>query len=204
MRFQTVRDSLIQLLGDLSFGNFRVLGYPEHRQDSRALSGLDRVVQVFYSGGEFPLSEGSSFGYSCHHVEFALNLMVSGYAECDLSVIENSNSTPSEIRDAIADSMITGQKVDESLDDLINLVYQIIMGADHSDLGDNDPVGSRWVNKIKKDPPVSHGDMVVATAVMTLTCKLEESLTGLDVTECESISMELDTGDEAQTGIETT
>jgi hypothetical protein len=179
MNFRTIRDALVTLLGSEAAGRFVTIGYQKQGQAASELLDSDRNVQVYYSAGLFPESKSSTNGPTQHDMTFNLDCMVSKRAEVDLSVLENPASTDLQRATALAATRTASDLANQSLDELFDIVYQIIMDARNLDLGLPDNVASRWVPSIAKDPPIPAGEYCVLTGILQLTCSMDEQVEGL-------------------------
>jgi hypothetical protein len=204
MEFIAIRNALIALLGSNAAGQFRVVGFQQQAQGAKEVLDLGRSVQVFYSEGSFPKSGGSPSGPYQHEMTYRLELAVSKAAEGDIATIENPTSTPAQIATALAGMQDSAQLADESFDEMVELIYQIIMAADHIDIDLSDPVGNRWLGSVKKNQPIPRGALVVLTGEMLFTCKMPEQVTGLAGTPGEIVSteIEIEEDDVGKAGVE--
>lgn len=179
MRFRTVKDAIVALLGAAEAGRFTTIGYHERSQAAEENLDSSRTVEVVYQRGEFPKSGGSLEGPVKHGLTFQLILMASAAAKGDLSTLDNDSATAVELAAAIAALKSATQATDESLDELIDIIYQIIMDARNCDLGlDVGEVVDRWIGGINKEAPSRRGEYVSAAATLEMTCSVSEDLVG--------------------------
>jgi hypothetical protein len=198
MNFRTVKTAIVNLLGVSAAGRYRTIGYQKQAESAEGILDSNRTVQVFYSEGKFPKSAGSLNGPVAHEVTILIQLAVAKSAGCDLSVIEDENSTPAQIAAAIAAMQPAAELADESLDELVDVVYQVLMDA-AIDLSLIAPISNKWIESIRKDQPLPRGDLVVLTGEMMLTFRVTEELTGAALTPGQSIDTEVEF-DEDETG----
>lgn len=192
MAFRTVKAAIVTLLGTAAAGNFRTVGYQPQGESAEQNLDNERSVQVFYSKGTFPKASASIQGPYDHLAKYDVWLTVSKAAIGDLSVLENPASTEGERAAALAAFELASPLADDSMDELIELVFQIIMQADNIDLGlDVGIVTNRWIGEIEKDQPTPRGRFVSLTALMPIACNMSEVVTGLIPTVGEEIDLEL-------------
>jgi hypothetical protein len=206
MNFITIKNSLISLLGAAEAGRYRTIGFQQQGQSAIENLDNDRSVQVFYSSGLFPKSGGSRRGATRHNITYRVEMTVSKATEGDVSVLENPSSTPAQRATALAAFQDAAALADSSLDDLIDIVYQIIMDARNRDVGLSTPVADTWINQIQKDNPLPRGEYVVLTGSMDFTCAINEDVLGDPGTQAGNIidvEMELDTDDVGKGGTQT-
>lgn len=199
MNFEILRDAFIDLLGDSAAGRYTVVGYQKQAQSTDP----EKTVQVYYSSGDFPKSDGSQNGPMMHHISFELGLTVIQAAAGDLSTLNDSAATQSELATALATFQSAAYLADRNLDELARVLYQIIMDARNQDLGlpltgypDIKKCASRWIESMRKDNPVDYGEYVVLTGAITVTCKIDEQVLGdTPVTMTEGVDVTMDFGD---------
>jgi hypothetical protein len=199
MRFRAVKAGLVGLLGTAAAGQYRVVGYQPQNVTAEGVAGNDRLVQVFYSEGQYPTSSGSLSGPVTHLAQFKIQLTASTAAEGDLTVLDNPASTPGDLQLAIALMSDAQFDADGSIDELYDLVYQAIMDPSQINVGTAEPVGSRWIEGFRKDEPVRRGELVILTAEMILNLKVPEELNGVTGTAGQVIDTEVEF-DEDTTG----
>lgn len=179
MKFRTVKTALKTLLNDSSLGNFRVIGFDRQAKGADEFLNNDRLVQVYYTEGEFPKSSGGMRGSKSHNISLDIDLTCSAKAQADLSILDNPAATEAQKANALAGLKEAAEIADEKIDELIDRVYQIIMDARNERLGlTKGFISSRWIDRIQKDSILERGDLVVKTANMRYTCRVQESVLG--------------------------
>lgn len=180
MNFRVIKDSIIDnVLGPNSTGKFIVVGF--QRQNKNAVETLDtsRTVQVFYFSSDFPKNKGRLNGPTQNNITFKVELTASSAAKGDLSVVNNPASTPAQIAVALADFQEASYLADNSFDELVDEVYQILMSGLYLDLGlDKGIASDRWIGNVQKDHPEPRGGYVTITGSMNLTCNTAEQVPG--------------------------
>jgi hypothetical protein len=188
MLFRTVKDAVVEILGDGAESRFRVLGYQRQSKSTSELKDNNRLVQVYYSDGNFPKTSGRQRGPKTHDITIEIDMSASAAAEGDVSVLESSTSTAIQKAAAIAAIKEAAQKADESIDVLIDAVYQILMDARNEGLGlDKGDISQPWVDRIQKDASIERGDLVLKTANMKYNCRVQESVPGAVGAEPETV-----------------
>jgi hypothetical protein len=180
MNFRTIKTSIIDnVLGPAEAGRFQAIGFQRQAKSSAEVKGLLRTVQLYYSSGDFPKSAGRTSGTTQHNVMYRVDLTVAEPAKGDVAALNNPASTPAEKAAALLAFQEGSNLADDSLDELYDIVYQILMDARNIDMGlGKGVVSSRWVGSIQKDQPIPNGELVTLTGSMQLTLKTPEIITG--------------------------
>lgn len=180
MLFRTVKNSIIEnVLGPAETGSFQTIGFQRQVKNASEVLGVNRFVQVYFKSGGFSKSGGSISGPVLHDITFQIDLTLSTGAQGDLAVITDPNSTAPQVANAISLSQESSQLADESFDELVDKVYQILMDARNYDLGlTAGTVANRWINQINKNQPEPRGEYVTLTGSMLLTCRVSEAVDG--------------------------
>ena len=179
MMFREVKKALIEVLGDNSDGLFRVLGYQKQNKNSNAVKDNKRLVQVYYEDGQFPKSAGRFKGPKTHDLSYSIDVTCSSAAQGAVNVLNSESATAIQKAAALAEIKTAAERADESLDEVIQAVYQILMDARVSGIGlDQGAVSSRWIDRIQKDTTLENGDLVVRTANMKYSCRVQEIVSG--------------------------
>ena len=179
MNFETLKASIVELLGNAAAGRFRVIGYQKQAQSAESVKDLDRSVQVFYKQGVFPKLAGSINGPVQHDMVFHIILTVSSASKGNLAALNDPNSTIPDLKYALAHLRLAEENADELFDSLSRIVYQILMDARNVDLGIQPiRVGSRWVETIIKDEVLIRGALVIQSGTLRLTARMPEELSG--------------------------
>jgi hypothetical protein len=199
MNFIIVKDALIALLGTEAASRYRTIGFQQQGQSAEEIKDTDRSVQVFYSEGTFPKSGGSLSGPYLHKITIRIELAISEPARGDLATLNNPSATPSQLATAIAAMQDAAQLADNNFDELVDIIFNIIMSAENVDLGLSTPIGTRWIDSVKKNQPLPRGEYIVLTGEMLFTCVMDEQATGAASTTGEGIGTEVEI-DEDTTG----
>lgn len=179
MSFRVIQQALIDTLGAAAANRFRVTGYRGQGHDAKEVKGNKRLVQVYYSAGEFPKSKGRYTGATQHLPVFNIDITVSASAKADLSVLTNPLATPLQVQTALSASTDAAHEADSLLDEVGELTYQILMDGRNLDLGLTGTVmSSRWVDRFAKGEVQEHGALVVATGQLQYSCQAVEDVVG--------------------------
>ncbi len=209
MAFRTIKANLVTLLGTQAAGRYRVLGFQEMGKTVEVVNNTDRLVEVYYKSGDFPKSGGSMFATTKHGMTFRIDMSVSRAASVDLTVLNNPASTPVQIAAALTAFDSAKELVDDSFDELFDIIYNILMDPRNQEFGGvKYSVGSRWINGVDKDEISPRGEYAILTGTMRITCSAPEELTGEVGTAGDEVDLELelnapgtaDDGSEADTG----
>jgi hypothetical protein len=180
MNFRVVTQALIDTLGASANGNFTVIGYRGQVKNASEIQGNKRRVQVYYSDGTFPKSKGRQFGATQHLPEFTIELSVSAAAAGNLAVIDTPGATPLQIAAAMDAFQNASYQAGVAFDELLEMVYQILMDTRTFDLGLSKGVmSSRWIESMHKDGAQSAGSLVVQTGRIVYTCQTVEDVVGV-------------------------
>jgi len=204
MNFRKIKESLVELLGSKAAGRFKVIGYQKQIKNASETEGNNRAVEIFYSDGDMPKKGSSLTGPIDHDMEFKLEFTVSAQAKADLVVLENPGSTTAEVETALAELQVATKIADDSIDELWELVYQILMDALEVGLGLLDEDGkenvvqNRWVGEFRKDTAQPKGELVILTASAKYTCRTDEEITGDTVTSGEVMDTTLNQDDDKE------
>ena len=180
MAFRDVASALVTLLGTDGATSFRTVGYQQQSVDAEELDGSDRLVQVFYAGGSFPKTGGAVTGSRSHHARYRLELMTSSRVGMDVTRLDADGSTVIDRAQVLAAAATAeaAKRANDSWDDLLDDIYQILANPEHRDLDLKFPIGSLWIDRTEKDAPAITGERVVVTGLVELTCELQETATG--------------------------
>ena len=165
------------MLGPAERQRYRTIGFQDQKIAAAEILDCSRTVQVFYEGGNFPKSAGRQTGPTQHDVIIAVDLAVSRAIEGDLATI-NNGSTTQKIR-ALAAMKSAAGLAEESVNDLIDIIYNILMDGRNIDL--QLPAGiitNRWIERIEKKSISKQGEYVVAGATMNLSLRVSEEPMG--------------------------
>jgi hypothetical protein len=179
MQFRKIESSVIDILTAAENGRYQTVGFQRQVSSASEILGNNRKVVFYYSAGDLPKKSGSINGPNQHDMVFNIELLASNAAEGDLETIQDDVSTPSQINTALSQFTEGSQLVNASINELINIVYQILMDAQNIDLGlTPGTVANRWIDQIQKNDVMSEGEYVILTASMKLTCRGVELIDG--------------------------
>lgn len=181
MEFRKIRDALRRLLIQNAGSEFNVITAQKRGKSAEEVVDNSRLVEVYYNRGGLPKSGGGLLGPKKHDMTFRIDLTVAKATEGDTAVIEDPGSSAAEVSRAIADMKSSMVLADESIDELFDCVYQILMDARNVDFGLPDgTIGSRWVTDLAKDEPTELGNLTMITGSLVLTCTATEPVDGYE------------------------
>jgi len=204
MNFRSGKKAIIQILNNNAVGRYTTIGAQKQTKDAKAIKNENRYVQVYYSVGNFPLGVGRQSGPTQHHITYRIELSISEAAKVDLAILNSDTATASEKIAALAAISLASDRVDDSMDELIEIVYQILMNGENLDLAfPSKNFSQKWIDQIQKGDPTPKGELVVLTATMLLTAKAAEQVGGLVGTDgtTNDTTMELVGDDNAKQGV---
>jgi hypothetical protein len=179
MMFREVKEVLKTLLAEQAESRFRVIGFQRQSKNANEVLNNDRLVQVYYSEGDFLKSAGRMKGSKTHDLTVEIDMTASAKASVDVSVLDLVTATEQQKAYALSELKEAAERADEKIDELIEYVYQIIMDARNEKINfESGEISSRWISKITKDVQIEHGDLVVKTANMKYTCRVQEEVLG--------------------------
>ncbi|MCP4745037.1 MAG: hypothetical protein GY874_02695 [Desulfobacteraceae bacterium] len=180
MNFRVIKHSLInKVLGPAAAGRFHTVGYQRQSSAAQQNIGNERSVQVFYAAGEFSRSAGRINGAKQHEAVFRIEMTVGAAARVNLSAINDPSAKPAQIAAALANYHNASSLADNALDELIDIIYGIVMDARNVDLGlAKGILSERRINQVQKDDPLPRGEYVVLTGAMNLSCRCVEQPCG--------------------------
>ncbi len=209
MKFRTIKAAVKTLLANSASGRYILAGSQRQSKSADEVIDDNRLVQVYYHRGSFSKRGGSMHGPNDHEITLKIDFTVSEPAQGDIATLNNANSTAGQIQSAIANIAFASDLADDSIDELFDIIYQVLMNAENIDLGLSvDTVADRWISDFQKDEPVQRGELLVLTGTCNLTCKASEEVTGETPIEGNKIdtdfSIEGDLGDNAGVSVDPT
>ena len=181
MQFRKTKKNLITILGTAARGRFRVVDHQVQVIDSTEILGDKRRVQVFFGEGDFDKGKSAPTGPTQHDVTYRVELAVSAETEVNLRVQNDEDATDAQRAAALKCFKSSSKLADDSLDELYDIVYQILMDGRNVDLGEEGPpykVSDRWVEGFSKDAPVAQGEFVELTGSIRFSCNMVEEILG--------------------------
>jgi len=181
MKFRTVKAALIAILGAAEgTGKYKTIGFQRQEKAAEEFLGDNRLVEAFFINSNFEERKGRRNGPINNDVTIAIQLTVSAPAKVDLAVINDPGSTALEVQTAMAALKEASNIVDDSIDELYDNVFQIIMDAENLTLGlAKGVVANRWISSMNKNDVNPRGELVVITGIMDFTCSVSEEILGI-------------------------
>lgn len=189
MAFRVAKTAIAALLADAAAGRYTVVG---HQRQSRSADADNKLVQVYYSEGAFPKT-GRFKGEKRHDITIDIDIMVSARAAADIETLTSETATAQQRAQALASVHGAAAAADAQVDELIDIIYQILMDARNDELAQTDiRISSRWIDRVQKDTTLEHGGLVVKTGNLKYTCTVIESVPGDIGTEPATVAMDSD------------
>lgn len=186
MNFRTIKTNIITLLAAAAAGRYDTLQAPRQKQGSEDINRLKKVI-VYLSTDDFLSNKGTTNGELQSSPTYKILLQVS------------ANSTYADGADpsSLVDAEILA---DNQIDELIEIVFQIIMDARNMDLGMAiGQVNNRYIKNVTKGDPARDGDTVTVVASMDLSLNTPEDVLGETGTVGTTVKSSLDiSGDDVQ------
>jgi hypothetical protein len=208
MQFEKLEQSIIDnVLVPAEMDRYVTIGAQRQRRSAQVINN-DRQVTVYYSEGEMPKSAGASYGGVMHHITFIIEFAVVAAAKVDLATLKSETATASEKATALRQLSEASVIANRSMNELIRIVFQVVMDNRNADLGmGKGQVSSRFVSQIRKDNPVPDGEFMALTGSARLTCSVAEEITGADLPDAADPAVfdntiDLDGDDTEKTGVE--
>ena len=205
MNFRLIKTSIIEILGNASNNCFVVIGHQRQMKSPDETNDINRLVEVFYSAGDFPKSSGRYTGPVQHDITFRIELTVSSPAKVDLDTLNRSGATPAEMAVALESHQEATNVTDDLLDELYELVYQILMDARNVDMGQEvGIVSNRWIDQWQKDDPVDKGEYAILTGTMFLKLRTAEQIVGEEAVtggNLQDVTIDIEGDDTEKTGV---
>jgi hypothetical protein len=180
MYYRQVKSAVAALLSDAALGRFRVIGYQDHGKAAEEVLETDRSVNVWVSEGNFLKKSSSHYGPVNHRFEVKVGLTVAASASLDVATLTSESATSAQRQTAISAKESAAKQADDSFDELLDLVWNILMDNESTvlELEDIDAPVDRWVDSWKKSEPISVGEYVAITGLLTLEMQIREEITG--------------------------
>lgn len=196
--FQLAIAQLKKFIADGANGNYRVIGFGKQAKNTAGFEGI-KQVQVFHAGGSFDRSTGKVTGEQTYVCSAVCRLTVAEPATCDLSVIDDPDSTNEERIQALIENSEAEERADLAIDDLFGMLFDLIMGGDGRDFGtvtNTIQISDRFGEDFKKELPQKVGSLVTINGYFTITFRVLEIPQGETPKNLESIlgSVDLQSG----------
>lgn len=179
MQFHLVVQALIDLLqAAAAVEAFEVLPYPGRATDIAVFNGVGRTVRVYLEEADILQSNRKGGPYD-HNLTIALELSAAETVGIDLDVIEDPEATDGERQAALQAADDANLLVNQSIDQLYELVFQIVLDNRNRNMGLS-TVSNLWLEGFKKGAPAPTGAFVFNSAKVTVRCTVSEHVVGVD------------------------
>ena len=179
MKYRAVKHKIVDLLSSLAAGRYQVIGNRKQSKHSDGVKDNSRMVQVYYTQGNFPKNAGGMYTDKAHDTTYDIVLTASAAARGDIAILDDPNSTAEQKAQAIKYIREASETADELIDELTDIIYQIMMDARYDNLlFSKQIISNRWIETIQKDNNLEKGDLVVKTVLLKYTCRVMETVTG--------------------------
>jgi hypothetical protein len=190
MVFRIIKYAVInKILGPNQNGLFRTIGYPLKEIGADEILNNKRAVSFYFSQGD--LNRGSVYR-PIHDPVFLFELFVTADAKADLKVLEKNFEGDFQQKayfTALNSMQKAESQADFLLDELIDIVYQLVMrkendqlAVDRLGLSVKRPISNRMIFKIQKQTKIQNVEksgLVTVWAQMFLKCRFNEKVIGI-------------------------
>lgn len=197
MNFELLEDAVTQLLIDNAAGKFQVAQGQEQALSAEEVQGSSKVIQVYWSEGDFPMNASGLSGPYQHDISLTLEFTVSMITSGDLSVLENGASTPAQLMAASAALENGNKRVHLEMRSFFRDVFQILMDGANIDPVAGESVGSRWIENFKKDNILRRGQFAMLKGKAFYTCRMDEYVVGITGVGLDIVEVEIEHDGEA-------
>lgn len=195
MQFRTAKAAMQKTLGDNAHGRFRTIGYTAQSKHADEIKDNKRLVQVIYDQGQFPQNASSYYESASHDIQLNIALSVSAASKADITKLNDPDATDEERAAALTAMIPASEVADELLDDFIDIIFNIIMDARNDALGlAQGVIANRWINSIKKHDTYPDGNLVIKTAIIEYSCRVNETFVGDTGNYPDEVKIETDDG----------
>jgi len=171
-----LKKSIETLLERNAKNRYSVITPQNRKSDAEDVFQKPRVT-VFYSEGSFDKRKSSVNSPYHHDCTFNVWIKAGAKVKVDLDTLQNPAATPAQYAAALANADNASLLVDEKADQLLAVLFDIIMSPVNRNLG-TDYITDRWIDRVHKGNPESTGSIVVITASITLSASCPETVTG--------------------------
>lgn len=179
MLAETVKNSVISILGAAEAGRFNTIGYQRQTKAAQTLQNNNRLVQVWWDGSQFPKGSSGVNGPKIDDVVLKIQMTVSQAAQVDLATLESKSSSPAQKETALTNMISAASRADTIIDELWGIVFDILTDNRNLYLGQaKGVVSNRWFDALQKDQPPEPGGFVILTGTATLSFRVEEPVSG--------------------------
>jgi hypothetical protein len=183
MQFRVIKTAISNLLGAQAAGRYTVEGYQRQSHSAEEILGNLRHVTVYYVSGAFPEGESAlEQGPYDHEMTFRVELLLSAAATADLTALGDQNATAAQYAAALAASLPASANADSLFDELVDIVWTILIDTPNRDLGlPQYTIEKRWIRNIQKEHPLPRGEYMVLAGTMDYVCRSVERTPALGV-----------------------
>lgn len=181
MQFRTIKQAIVDLLGSQAAGRYTVESYQRQSHSADEILNNLRHVSVYYVSGGFPEAESAlEQGPYDHEMTFRVELLLSADSKTDLRVLTDPNASSDAYASAIAASLPATANADALFDELVDIVWNILIDTPNRDLGlAQYTIERRWIRNVNKEHPLARGEYMVLAGTMDYVCRAVEKTAGV-------------------------
>jgi len=200
MKALELKKSIETLLEANAHGRYTVITPQNRKSDAENIFAKPQI-NVVYAEGSFDKNKSSVNSPYHHDPSFNINIVAGAKVKINKSVINDVNSTPEQLANALAQSTNASMEVDAKLDDLLDILFDILMRPQNRNLGTDYNTG-RFVTGNKKQNPEKIGDIVIGGATITMVAQCVEEVTGETGTPgINGVDTVIEFGDDSMQGV---
>jgi hypothetical protein len=180
LNFEIAKANVEAILVSAADGRFRVVGHAGQSRSAAEVKNHNRSVQVYFSRSLFDRGNNRNMtGPYNHDVTLKIELTASSATKMDLSILNDSGATAVQMALALEEYQEASHLADASLDELLGIVWGILMDSRNYDLGFSvGQIANRWIPRFVKDDPLNRGSLVVISGAMDIEFRVSEDVVG--------------------------
>lgn len=177
MNFIIIKDALKAIFAPQDGVEYRLIGYQRQEKAAETLRNKNREVVVYFRRFTQPKGRSRFSGPATIEAEYSVELQVS--AATNVNLLDLETNDPAKIQTALAGLKEASDIADTSMDELIDIVWNVLNDARNKQLGLDDGImSSAWTSEVTKGEPNPRGGLVVLSASIPFTCTTTEEPSG--------------------------
>jgi hypothetical protein len=186
MNCYTLKNKIVDLLGDGSLDRFSVVGYKKKAESDVGTKDDYRSVQIIMNEGQFPSNKRN--GPFKHDIDFIIRITSSKSAKMNIATIEDDGSTTEEKIEAINEAQNSTALAQDSAFECFDIVFGII--SDSTNYSFNENGYNRNIKGWKSKPPMKFGRLTLFEIDFFISISVDETIGGATPVESEEPILE--------------